>query len=84
VRLARAAADVWVAKGKTFVHFDMRPTRSTGRDAKTSGIAPSPTDDELVRAMIGPSGNLRAPTIRCGKSLFVGFNAELFEQHLWG
>ena len=33
----------------------------------------------LVDAMLGPTGNLRAPTIRRGKTVVVGFNDEVFE-----
>ena len=32
--------------------------------------------------MIGPTGNLRAPTIRKGKKLFVGCNEENYAQEL--
>tara|TARA_Y100001934_G_C12279905_1_gene739355 strand:+ start:635 stop:907 length:273 start_codon:yes stop_codon:yes gene_type:complete len=39
----------------------------------------SDVSDEAVTAMLGPTGNLRAPTIRVGKTLFVGFNQEVFE-----
>ena len=28
---------------------------------------------ELVEAMLGPTGNLRAPTLRLGKTWIVGF-----------
>ena len=34
--------------------------------------------EEAVAAMLGPTGNLRAPTIRKGKTLLVGFNEEVF------
>lgn len=37
-----------------------------------------PTDDELLEHLLGRSGTLRAPTIRTGKRLLVGFNADLF------
>jgi hypothetical protein len=30
--------------------------------------------------MLGPTGNLRAPTIRKGRTVLVGFNEELFER----
>jgi len=30
--------------------------------------------------MLGPTGNLRAPTIRKGKTVVVGFNEEVFEE----
>ncbi|MCR9165203.1 MAG: ArsC family (seleno)protein [Nannocystaceae bacterium] len=33
---------------------------------------------EAADAMLGPTGNLRAPTLRVGKTLLVGFNEELF------
>jgi len=34
--------------------------------------------DDAVNAMLGPTGNLRAPTLRVGKTLLVGFNEDLF------
>ena len=37
---------------------------------------------EVVEAMLGPTGNLRAPTIRKGKTLLVGFHEEVFERVL--
>ncbi len=36
------------------------------------------TEDEVRALLIGPTGNLRAPTIRKGKTLFVGFHADSF------
>ena len=35
---------------------------------------------DAVQAMLGPTGNMRAPTLRVGKSLLVGFNEEVFIQ----
>jgi len=32
--------------------------------------------------MLGPTGNLRAPTLRAGKTVLVGFNDELFADRL--
>ena len=61
--LAKAASKVIVAKGKKVSEF------------KTAGKASA----EVVDAMLGPTGNLRAPTIRKGKTLIVGFNDEVFE-----
>jgi hypothetical protein len=29
--------------------------------------------------MLGPTGNLRAPTLKVGKTLLVGFNEEAYE-----
>ena len=35
-------------------------------------------DAKTVAAMLGPTGNLRAPCIRIGKSVIVGFNDDLY------
>jgi hypothetical protein len=70
VKLAYSVRHVYVAKGKKLVHFDMEK-------------AP-PADEELRQHMIGPSGNLRAPTARSGDRLFVGFNPEEYAGRLWG
>ncbi len=42
------------------------------------------TSEELQALVIGPTGNLRAPTIRRGKTLFVGFQTETFTAALTG
>ena len=34
--------------------------------------------EELRKVAIGPSGNLRAPTLRAGKSWYVGFSEEAY------
>lgn len=35
-----------------------------------------PDDATLLAHVLGPTGNLRAPTIRSGKAVYVGFNEE--------
>ena len=37
--------------------------------------------DEAVAAMLGPTGNMRAPTTRIGKTILVGFNEKIFADH---
>ncbi len=37
-------------------------------------------DPEAVDAMLGPTGNLRAPTIRVGTTILIGFNDDLYEE----
>ena len=37
-----------------------------------------PDDDALAALMLGPTGNLRAPTIQQGHTLYVGFNEEAY------
>jgi arsenate reductase-like glutaredoxin family protein len=39
----------------------------------------APTETEVLKLILGPTGNLRAPTLRCGKKLIVGFNDEMYE-----
>ena len=53
------------ARGKSIATYDLRKNR--------------PADDVLLQHLLGPSGNLRAPTARIGKTLLVGFNEEAYE-----
>ena len=52
--------DLYVTKGKKVVHVDLRGGR--------------PPKAELLGLLLGPSGNLRAPTVRRGRTLIVGFD----------
>ena len=65
-KLARAANVVIVAKGKSVKEFSPKGKASA----------------EIVAAMLGPTGNLRAPTLRAGKLVLVGFNADAYEAAL--
>ena len=53
----------------------------TGKGKKQQEGKPA-TDDkvEILKDVIGPSGNLRAPTWRIGNEFIVGFNPELYEE----
>ena len=53
----------------------------TGKGKKTNVWNPS-TDqkEEILKDVIGPSGNLRAPAWRIGTEFIVGFNPELYEE----
>jgi arsenate reductase-like glutaredoxin family protein len=42
----------------------------------------APDDATLLAALMGPSGNLRAPTLRQGRTLIVGFAPEVYQQEL--
>ena len=37
-----------------------------------------PPASELLRLILGPTGNLRAPTIRVGTTVLVGFNEDAY------
>lgn len=39
-----------------------------------------PDDEALLKLMLGPTGNLRAPTLRKGKTLIIGFDQETYQQ----
>jgi arsenate reductase-like glutaredoxin family protein len=52
--------ELYATKGKKVIHVDLK------RD--------KPDRAALESLLIGPSGNLRAPTLRRGRTLLVGFD----------
>lgn len=60
--LLQNASRITVAKGKRYATWD--PQRDDRED--------------ILRQVMGPSGNLRAPACRVGTEFVVGFNAELY------
>ncbi len=66
----RQATELYVAKGKSVVHVDLK--------------ASPPSDDDLAKLVLGPSGNLRAPALRRGTTLLIGFEAGAYEKVLHG
>ncbi len=63
--LAGQADELYVAKGASVLHVDLARSR--------------PSDDEIVDLMLGPTGNLRAPTVRRGRTLIVGFDEQSYK-----
>jgi arsenate reductase-like glutaredoxin family protein len=57
-------------KGKNVVVFDLKKDR--------------PADDVLLKYLLGPSGNLRAPAIRLGRTLLIGFNEDAYHEYIGG
>ena len=49
---------------------------------KVSEFAGGKAGKDVVDAMLGPTGNLRAPTIRKGRTVVVAFNEEVFQKLL--
>jgi hypothetical protein len=47
---------------------------------KRSDFAGGKATKDVVDAMLGPTGNLRAPTARVGKTVVVGFNDEVYSE----
>ena len=64
--IAKGSSRVFVAKGKKLDEFDM----------KTATVS------EVAEKMLGPTGNLRAPTLRVGKTTIVGFNEDVLDSLL--
>ena len=65
IKLLKSVNELYAAKGKKVVHLNLKKDK--------------PSEDELLKLILGPTGNLRAPTIRVGKKLVVGFNQEMYE-----
>lgn len=66
--LLDGANELLAAKGKKVERIDLRKGK--------------PDKATVARLMIGPSGNLRAPTLRVGKKILVGFDEETYEKVL--
>lgn len=64
--LLAGMAKMLVAKGKLLKEVDLKKDR--------------PTDKELAKLMLGPTGNLRAPTIRVGKTVLIDFHEETYAE----
>ena len=62
--MLKDASAITVAKGKKVVRFE------SVADEK----------EAVLKNVMGPSGNLRAPTYRVGDQFVVGFHAELYEE----
>ena len=58
--------ELYVAKGKKIEHVDLRKAK--------------PDRATLLGLLLGPTGNLRAPTLRKGRTLIVGFEAETYKK----
>ena len=66
--IARTAERVIVGRGKKVVTLDMKQS--------------PPDDDTLAALLLGPTGNLKAPTLRLGNTLLVGFSEAAYQQEL--
>ena len=60
--------EVYVARGKKIVHLDLKREK--------------PARAELLGLLLGPTGNLRAPTLRKGRKLIVGFDEDTYKKLL--
>jgi len=69
LKLAKSMNEVVVVtRGRQLVTFDMAND--------------PPRDSELLAVILGPTGNLRAPTLRLGSTLVVGFAKDVYDDVL--
>jgi arsenate reductase-like glutaredoxin family protein len=68
LKLLEGANELVAAKGKKVERIDLRKGK--------------PDKATVTRLMIGPSGNLRAPTLRVGKKILVGFDEDSYQEVL--
>ena len=64
--MLRGAEKIIVTRGKKFAEWNSLPHHK----------------DEILTQVMGPSGNLRAPTYRVGDVFVIGFHVDLYEQWL--
>lgn len=63
--LVKDVDQLYVAKGAKVVHVDLKREK--------------PDRATLLGLLLGPSGNLRAPTLRKGRTLLVGFDEATYK-----
>ena len=66
VALLQGMSRMIVAKGKKVTEVDLRKDR--------------PDDAALAKMMLGPTGNLRAPAMKVGRTVLIGFHADTYDQ----
>ena len=68
LELASQVDEIYASKGSKLVHIDLRKDK--------------PKPDEIAAVMLGPTGNLRAPTIKHGRKLLIGFDEKTYKKVL--
>jgi arsenate reductase-like glutaredoxin family protein len=58
--LVQEVDEIYASQGKRVVHLDLKKDK--------------PDKAGLLAVLLGPTGNLRAPTLRKGRTLLVGFD----------
>lgn len=64
--LAREMDEIYATKGRALVHVDLKKDK--------------PGDAALLELLIGRTGNLRAPVLRLGRILIVGFDETTYNR----
>lgn len=66
--LVREVDEIYATKGRKVIYVDLRQDK--------------PGKAQLLALLLGPTGGLRAPTLRKGRTLVVGFDAATYEKLL--
>ena len=66
--LVQEVDQIYAGKGKQIVHLDLKKDK--------------PDKAALLALLLGPTGNLRAPTLRKGRTLLVGFDEAAYAKVL--
>jgi hypothetical protein len=66
LELLKGADELYAAKGKKVVHVNLRESKP----------------ESAIDLMLGPTGNLRAPTVRRGRTLIVGYEEGMYRDLL--
>jgi hypothetical protein len=69
-RIIRNVDDIYITKGQKVIHIELK-----GGEQEL---------EMLVRLLLRPSGNLRTPAFRRGRTLVVGFDEETYRGILSG
>ena len=60
--------EIYSTKGKRVTHVDLKNDR--------------PSNEILLSLLLGPTSTLRAPTLRVGRTLLVGFDQATYDKML--
>jgi len=64
LKLTKKVSRIIAGKGKKITSLDMKKDK--------------PDEETLTGILLGPTGNLRAPTMIVGNTMLVGFNEEAY------
>lgn len=58
------AEELYASRGKKIHHLDLKNEPAS--------------EEEVLKLVLGPTGNLRAPALKSGKTLIIGFHPEVY------
>ncbi len=62
--LLKKSNKIVIAKGKKVIDFSPSPDQK----------------EDIMKSSLGRSGTLRAPTLQIGKTCYIGFNVDMYDQ----